>query len=223
MASTSTKGTYHINLLEMRSAVMGLDVVAMRHSELKGCRVVFMLDSQVSIGAFGKGRSSKSGLNFVCRRMAALSFALNIRVVVRYVRSDRNHSDGPSRGRALGYLDPNGQVLHLVEEEGDPDEEDLVEGFDVMSSDPDDIGWPCPSSFFFESGMDYSPPPSRTDGEAEKPGPVTKPTKQHREKKKQKPPKTTVLESAVDDGSDEHLEDLLTKSMLDKHSLLSEV
>ena len=59
-------------------------------------------DSQVTIGAFAKGRSSVGVLNMLCRRVAALAFACRVKFHWRYIRTHRNHADGPSRGYPLG-------------------------------------------------------------------------------------------------------------------------
>ena len=45
-----------------------------------------------------KGRSSSPNLSHVCRKLACLSFAANISVHVRWIPSERNIADGPSRG-----------------------------------------------------------------------------------------------------------------------------
>ena len=60
------------------------------------------LDSQVVIGACAKGRSSVKATNHLCRKMAAMTLGLGVRFSWRYVRTHRNHSDGPSRGFPLG-------------------------------------------------------------------------------------------------------------------------
>jgi len=107
----------HINILEARSAVQGLDVAASRDSEMKNLRVLAMVDSQVSLGVLAKGRSSRRALNRIARKFAALSFTRNLTVIWRYIRTHRNHADGPSRGERLGYLCPGGEVVHAVERE----------------------------------------------------------------------------------------------------------
>ena len=40
--------------------------------------------------------------NALCRRQASLALALGLRCHWRYVRTDRNVADGPSRGYGLG-------------------------------------------------------------------------------------------------------------------------
>ena len=41
-------------------------------------------------------------LNLIARRAAALVIGLDVKVAWRYVRTHRNHSDGPSRNCPLG-------------------------------------------------------------------------------------------------------------------------
>ena len=43
-------------------------------------------------------------LNFVARRIAALSLSMGARLYWRYVRTHRNHADAPSRNRPFGVL-----------------------------------------------------------------------------------------------------------------------
>ena len=63
-----------------------------------------MTDSQVTLGALGKGRSSVPVLNYICKKAAALALSQGLRVFWRYVRTHRNHADAPSRGRPFGEL-----------------------------------------------------------------------------------------------------------------------
>lgn len=65
----------HINRLEGQAAIMGLRHAA-RSTRLWGTRITFLLDSSVMVGALRKGRSSSWDLNRVCRRSAALQFAM---------------------------------------------------------------------------------------------------------------------------------------------------
>eukprot|EP00974_Lingulodinium_polyedra_P097563 9457338-Lingulodinium_polyedra.AAC.1 len=69
-----------------------------------GARAVLMTDSQVTLGALAKGRSSISVLNSICRRVAAIALSQRLRLHWRYVRTFRNHADAPSRGRPFGAL-----------------------------------------------------------------------------------------------------------------------
>ncbi|CAK0818612.1 unnamed protein product, partial [Prorocentrum cordatum] len=91
----------HINLLEMRTSV-----AAARHSARSraswGRRHLRITDSMVCLGGFSKGRSASRPILILCRRMAALDLGRGMREYWRWVPSDRNHSDGPSRGFPIG-------------------------------------------------------------------------------------------------------------------------
>ncbi|CAK0797355.1 unnamed protein product [Prorocentrum cordatum] len=91
----------HINLLEMRTGV-----AAARHSARSraswGRRHLRITDSMVCLGGFSKGRSASRPILILCRRMAALDLGCGMREYWRWVPSDRNRSDGPSRGFPIG-------------------------------------------------------------------------------------------------------------------------
>ena len=92
----------HNNVLEMRAAVAAFDR-ATRSAAFWEKRILVISDSQVTIGALGKGRSPIPVINRLCRRVAALVLAFGIKTYLRYVRTHRNVADGPSRGQPLGY------------------------------------------------------------------------------------------------------------------------
>ena len=91
----------HNNILEARAALAALRH-ASRVRENWGTRVLFFTDSLVTLGAFSKGRSSVHALLQLCRRVAAISLATGIRPAWRYVPSELNFADGPSRQEAVG-------------------------------------------------------------------------------------------------------------------------
>ena len=91
----------HNNLLEARTAV-GLMRHLSRDPSAWGQRVLAFTDSLVGLGILTKGRSSVRPLNHLCRRAAAISLAFRIRVAWRWVPSEHNYSDGPSRGEGVG-------------------------------------------------------------------------------------------------------------------------
>jgi hypothetical protein len=62
-----------------------------------GKRVLVLSDSQVVIGAVTKGRSSSPQLLRRLRTVSALVLAGGIRLSVRWVPSEFNPADGPSR------------------------------------------------------------------------------------------------------------------------------
>ena len=100
----------HNNILEARAAVAAFQR-ATKATATWGKRILLISDSQVTIGALSKGRSSVMILNRLCRRMAAMVLGLQIKPYLRYVRTWRNIADGPSRGAGLGYLDQQAPVL----------------------------------------------------------------------------------------------------------------
>ena len=71
------------------------------HAVSENCRMLVITDSQVALSAFSKGRSSNRGLLYLARRLAGLQFGYNVRLSLRYVPSELNLADGPSRG--AGY------------------------------------------------------------------------------------------------------------------------
>ena len=66
------------------------------------CRVLILVDSMVALGAIAKGRSSAVALLRVNRKLAAYTLGCRIKVYVRYVPSEVNPADGPSRGLRVG-------------------------------------------------------------------------------------------------------------------------
>ena len=94
--------TEHNNLLEGRAALAALRHLA-RSSKNWSKRHLLFTDSLVVLGAFGKGRSSSPSLLRLCRRWALFRILLQMRTYLRYVPTDLNHSDGPSRQQAIGW------------------------------------------------------------------------------------------------------------------------
>lgn len=78
----------HINLKEARVAPMGL-CHCCRSVRNLGRKQLTLCDSQASVGAFEKGRSSR-GLQTLCRRTAAYRLAGCITWRLRYIESARN-------------------------------------------------------------------------------------------------------------------------------------
>ena len=92
----------HNNILELKTAA----IAAERFSRDYNCwdrRSLIISDSQATIGALTKGRSSVPSFNKVCRRVCALVIGTGIKFYYRYVRTHRNVADGPSRQQPLGY------------------------------------------------------------------------------------------------------------------------
>ena len=90
----------HNNITEGRCVVMAVQRLS-RCQKGRHCRMLVITDSLVALGCFRKGRSSNKGLLYQSRRLAGLSLGYNIRLALRYVRSERNLADGPSRGAAF--------------------------------------------------------------------------------------------------------------------------
>jgi hypothetical protein len=119
-----------MNLREMRT---GLACIrhAVRSKEGWGKRHLTIGDSLVTIGAFSKGRSSSPSVLHLCRRMCALVVAFGLRLVWRWIPTDRNLSDGPSRGYPIGVAPkerkpdlkrmPKKEVEKMIEEINKPE------------------------------------------------------------------------------------------------------
>jgi len=101
------KAAEHNNILEARAGVVSAKVATMRPSQWRQ-RKLLISDSQVAIGIFAKGHSSRKVLNLVARKKAALAVATGSRFYWRYMRTHRNHADGPSRGYPIGVA-PKGE------------------------------------------------------------------------------------------------------------------
>ena len=94
----------HNNVLELRCVVSVLRHLA-RSSRCWHKRVVIMTDSVVSMGVLQKGRSSATALLRLARVACGISLALGIRGYYRWVPSQWNMADGPSRGVDIGAAD----------------------------------------------------------------------------------------------------------------------
>ena len=91
----------HNNILEARAGVVSAKIATMTPLQW-GQRKLLISDSQVAIGVFAKGRSSRKVLNLVARKKSALAMSTGSRFYWRYMRTHRNHADGPSRGFPIG-------------------------------------------------------------------------------------------------------------------------
>ena len=87
----------HINIKEARVSLMQLRHIARSVRNFR-CRCSVLCDSQVTIGAFEKSRSSRSkALMALCRRGLAYRVGCRLQLRFRYVESERNALDAPSR------------------------------------------------------------------------------------------------------------------------------
>jgi hypothetical protein len=91
----------HNNVLEMRAGIVSVKIASSDPINWDK-RCLMISDSQVAIGVFGKGRSSRLQMNHQARKLAAMMLATGMRFYWRYIRTHRNHADGPSRGFPLG-------------------------------------------------------------------------------------------------------------------------
>ena len=91
----------HNNVLEARAGVISARKATMTKDHWNK-RHLLISDSQVAIGVFGKGRSSSRSLNILARRLVSIASATGSKFYWRYIRTHRNHADGPSRGVDLG-------------------------------------------------------------------------------------------------------------------------
>ena len=89
----------HINEKEAGALVLAVRWAA-RSRRTRRCRIVIQSDSAAAVCAMRKGRSSKRGMRLQCRRLAALTLAHAITAEFRWVATDRNMADRPSRGSA---------------------------------------------------------------------------------------------------------------------------
>ena len=86
----------HINVSELRAYLLSLRWRLKRSHHL-GTRFLHLLDSNVSLRACVKGRSSSARLRKVLCRISALCLAGDVLPVLAFVRSHRNPADKPSR------------------------------------------------------------------------------------------------------------------------------
>lgn len=85
----------HINALELRAVVMALRMTIRGHNS--GMRVLGLVDSTVVVAAVSKGRSSSFVLLRQLRRLTALCLAYDVRLYLRWVCTESNPADAPSR------------------------------------------------------------------------------------------------------------------------------
>jgi hypothetical protein len=91
----------HINVQELRVISKTMRRLSLEKASW-GSKVIVATDSLVSLGCVNKGRSSKFPLLRQCRMLASLSLGLRLRVLGRYLESERNPADGPSRFQRVG-------------------------------------------------------------------------------------------------------------------------
>ena len=70
-----------------------------------------MIDSMAALGVIAKGRSSSPPLLRLSRQLAGYSLAFGLLVYPRYIPSEINPADGPSRGVGVGAA-PETKIAH---------------------------------------------------------------------------------------------------------------
>ena len=95
----------HINVLELRVAVSAVQRAA-RDSRFLGKRLLLLSDNMVAVCLLEKGRSRIRSLNRFCRKAAGYVLATGIDIRIRYLETDRNPADGPSRMQKIGWHPP---------------------------------------------------------------------------------------------------------------------
>ena len=106
----------HIVILEGRALVWAVQHLA-RSSRNHGCRHLLLSDSMSCVLALTKGRGSSSGMNRICRQIAALSLACDFHLFYRWCPSELNPADKPSRNKILGDYNIWDNIDELVNAE----------------------------------------------------------------------------------------------------------
>jgi len=103
---------------------------ALRSLRVHGRRVLFLVDNLPLAMAAAKGRAKSPLLTRVLHKIAALSLATGTRMIVRWIPSEFNAADDPSRGRAGFFASPA---------VGDPDplDTDILQGPPGLDDDDD--------------------------------------------------------------------------------------
>ena len=102
-------------MLEMRTGEMTVDHVARGRASWDS-RVQIISDSQVAVAAYSNGRPSRPLINRLCREVGAVALDTGIKFVWRYIRTDRDVADGPSRDQDLGVTCHLKNLLNSEEE-----------------------------------------------------------------------------------------------------------
>ena len=92
----SWKVPAHINVLELQAVVNSVKR-RLRKQQSNPCRALHLIDSQVVCAIIAKGRTSSFRLRRGLGQVSALLVAAGLVLVVRYVSTDCNSSDIPSR------------------------------------------------------------------------------------------------------------------------------
>ena len=101
-----------IPILEGRALVWLFQHLA-RSQHAHGKRHLVLSDSLTATLSWAKGRSRAKTMNRVCRQLGAVTLATGMNISVRWMPSELNPADGPSRGKPLGPFDPRQIVRDL--------------------------------------------------------------------------------------------------------------
>ena len=126
---TSKTTRSHINVGEMRAALLA---ERLQGALSPGQYYLHLQDSQVSLAALVKGRSSSRHLNLLMKQSIPYLVGSNIRPFYSFVRSAKNPADDPTR--SVPVRDPSRAEAEWLRklEAGDPEEfESFLEGADL--------------------------------------------------------------------------------------------
>ena len=91
-----------IPVLEGRALVWTVQHLA-RSQVNHNKRHLILSDSMTSILALSKGRGNSRSMNRICRQIASLTLACNFQLSYRWIASELNAADGPSRCRGVDF------------------------------------------------------------------------------------------------------------------------
>ena len=106
----------HITQTEGRALLIAAQH-SVRSASKYGCKHLFLVDNLALCHAVNRGRSSSFSLQRIIRQLAALSIATGSKFVCRWIPSERNVADFPSRMRPIPFVGlglllwPNGKSL----------------------------------------------------------------------------------------------------------------
>ena len=86
-----------------------------RSSKQHSMKHLILTDSMSCSLALSKGRSSMSSMNRICRQVGAVLLATGMRISCRWIPSELNPADSPSRGKPWRYFDAQAVAADWVE------------------------------------------------------------------------------------------------------------